>query len=434
MTLPPAPSPALPPFAPPPLPEAPAPAPVDVASGRFLGGLLLLFIASLLICTLVWLAWTIPGAWFSGASVNTWTPKDITVARGALVGVEPERDQAYFAPETNGLAVLMVNAHFPARDYPVLDWTISNLPDDTAAKLLWRSDYAPNAQRQLDLEVENGRLSPVNVARESGWVGNIQGFAIALQLPTQFSTPQSFTVANIRAHPMDAPETLWLRIKEWNTFADWRGTSFFRLNDPGTVPLSLLVLAALALLFIGAAALYLWRRWSDRYLDFPRAMPHHWLYAGVALFCLGWMVLDLRWTIQLTQQAAQTWQTYGGKNWTQKHLAAEDGALFAFIEKARAELPTSQPANHVRIFIMTDVAYLKSRAAYHLYPYQVFYDFNATQPDARQLRPGDYLLVFQQRGVQYDAAQKKIRLPSGVELSADAKLIDAGSALFELTP
>jgi hypothetical protein len=230
---------------------------------------------------------------------------------------------------------------------------------------------------------------------------------------------------------MDAPEALWLRIKEWTSFAGWRGTSIYQLDDPGKIPLPLLILAAFALLLIGAALLLLWRRWRDRYLDFPRTMPRYWLYGGMALLCMGWMILDARWTIQLARQATQTWQTYGGKDLTQKRLAAEDGALFAFVEKVRAELPET----HVRIFIMAEIAYLRSRAAYHLYPNHVFYDLHSTQPpDAHLLRPGDYLFVFQQRGIQYDAAKKKIRLPSGVELSADAKVIDAGSALFELTP
>jgi hypothetical protein len=419
MTLPPVPA------APPPPQEAPFSVPVDVASGRFLGTLLLLFLASLLVCTLAYLAWTLPGAWFSSASIKTWSPQSITVSRGALVGIEPDR--AHFSPEPSGLAVLMVNARFPARDYPVLDWNISGLPDGTVAKLLWRTDYAPNTQRQMGLEVENGRLLPVMVAHESGWFGNVLGFALALQLPT----PQPFTVVNLRAHPMDALETLGLRIKEWNRFAGWRGTSIYQLEDPGTIPLPALIIAAFALLFLGAATLLLWRRWRDRYLDLPRTMPRYWLYSGMALLCMGWMVLDARWTTQLAQQATQTWQTYGSKDWTQKHLAAEDSALFAFVEKARAELPES----HVRIFIMAEIAYLRSRAAYHLYPNHVFYDLHSAQPpDARFLRPGDYLLVFQQRGVQYDAAKKKIRLPSGAEFSADAKIIGAGSALFELMP
>ncbi|MDR2172709.1 MAG: hypothetical protein LBE32_00625 [Burkholderiales bacterium] len=410
---------------PPPLQEAPPPTPVDVASGRFLGKLLLLFIASLLACILTYLALTLPGAWFSGASTKIWPPQNMVIARGAAVGVESGR--AHLAPEPNGLAVLTVNARFPARDYPVLDWDISGLPDGTAAKLLWRTDYAPNAQRQADLTIENGRLLPVTVAHETGWLGNVLGFGIALQLPMS----QSFTVVNLRARSMDAPETLSLRIKEWCSFPGWRGTSIFKLEDPGLIPLSLLIIAAFALLFLGAALLFFWRRWRDRYIDFPRAMPRHWFYGGMVLLCIGWLVLDARWTIQLARQAAQTWQSYGEKDLTQKRLAAEDGALFAFINNARAELPE----NPVRIFIMAEISYLRSRAAYHLYPNNVFYDLHSTQPpDARFLRPGDYVLVFQQRGIQYNAAKKKIRLPSGAEFSADAKIIGAGSALFELTP
>ena len=41
-------------------------------------------------------------------------------------------------------------------------------------------------------------------------------------------------------------------------------------------------------------------------------------------------------------------RTYAGKDWREKHLAAEDGALFEFIEKVRAKLPAA-PA---RVFMV----------------------------------------------------------------------------------
>ena len=57
------------------------------------------------------------------------------------------------------------------------------------------------------------------------------------------------------------------------------------------------------------------------------------------LFALAWFALDARWIANLAQQTSMTLAQYGGKSTRDKHLAAEDGALYAFVEKARAVMP-----------------------------------------------------------------------------------------------
>ena len=53
-------------------------------------------------------------------------------------------------------------------------------------------------------------------------------------------------------------------------------------------------------------------------------------------------------------------------------------------------------------------------------------------PDPAALRAGDWLLVYQRRGVQYDASRKSLRFDNGAEVSADLRLSGGGSALFAI--
>jgi hypothetical protein len=61
-----------------------------------------------------------------------------------------------------------------------------------------------------------------------------------------------------------------------------------------------------------------------------------------------------------------------------------------------------------------------------------FEPFNDVMPSPAWLRPGDWLLVYQRRGVQYDAAQKSLRWDNGPPVTAELKLLEPGAALFQV--
>ena len=85
------------------------------------------------------------------------------------------------------------------------------------------------------------------------------------------------------------------------------------------------------------------------------------------------------------------------------------------------------------IFVAADAHYFRGRAAYHLYPHSVFFDPRSNELQwADQLRPGDWLLVYQQRGIQYDASRQMLRWETGRTTSAEVKLIEPGAALFRI--
>src|SRR5207237_10771447 len=119
-----------------------------------------------------------------------------------------------------------------------------------------------------------------------------------------------------------------------------------------------------------------------------------------AIFLGAWIALDARWMWNLARQVNVTARLYAGKSSHERHLAADDRALFAFIEKVRAQLPPP-PA---RIFVVADEHSFRDHSAYRLYPYNVFFDPSPnTLPPASAVRPGDSMVVYQLRGMQLDA-------------------------------
>ena len=140
----------------------------------------------------------------------------------------------------------------------------------------------------------------------------------------------------------------------------------------------------------------------------------------------GWTLLDARWMWNLARQIDVSAKLYAGKTSERKHLEAEDGPLYLFIERARAVMP----ATPARVFVVAEAHYFRGRAAFHLYPHNVYFDpYHDVLPPAGQLRPGDWVVVYRRRGVQYDAARHRLRL-GGAEIPADLKLAEQGAALF----
>ncbi len=51
---------------------------------------------------------------------------------------------------------------------------------------------------------------------------------------------------------------------------------------------------------------------------------------------------------------------------------------------------------------------------------------------SRLCTPGDYVLAYQRRGVQYNAEEKKLRFEGGDPVSAEAVLVEPGAVLFRI--
>ena len=375
----------------------------------------LLFAVALLLCVIGYLSVAVPGAWFPRAETKSWGARDLAMVRGTgtIVGDE----LVVTAPDASGTVIISLNAQFRSSQYPTIAWVGADFPDQARVTMLWNSDYLPGKVNVAPVDIEAGRLRPVQVLGTRRWVGNVTGLALTVQGPL----PMPLRIRGVVAKPMGAFGTLRDRAAEWLVFEGWTGTSINSVvggADTQDLPLPVLLAAAVALAAIFAYALA--RR-------LPRALGIG-VAASIAIaFLLAWFVEDARWTWNLTRQIAETEGRYGGKDGRERNLAAEDGALYAFIEEARGVMP----AEPVRVFVMADVPYFRGRAAYHLYPHNPYADVQGAAPaPASAMRPGDWILVWQRPGIQYDPTQHKLRWDQLQIVSADAKLVGDGAALF----
>ncbi|HEX5864103.1 MAG TPA: hypothetical protein VF014_07580 [Casimicrobiaceae bacterium] len=395
--------------------DSPAPRTASPAARRI--AVAAVFLASITLCLLAYLALAAPGPWFGGAQTLRWAPKELTVTRGTA---QRTRDGlAITAADATRTVVISITTSFRSRDYAVIAWDAAGVPDNVEATLLWYNDYAPARVFKRALTVEAGRIAPASVVEDRGWLGRVGGLALVLQ--GGFTEP--IMLHGAAAKPMSASQVLRDRLGEWLAFEPWNGTSINTLTggaDAQDMPLPVLLAAIACMAALAYAALARWKR--DLFGPVLGAA-----IAGV--FVIAWLIIDARWQWNLLRQVRSTHAQYAGKSWQERHLAAEDGPVFAFIEKVREQLP-APPA---RVFMVADAHYFRDRGAYHLYPYNVYFDpWVNSMPPPSAMRPGDYIVVYQRRGVQYDPAQRRLRWDGSATVDAELLLVDKGAALFRI--
>jgi hypothetical protein len=396
---------------------APSSAPAAAAPPRPLAVACWLFAASAALCALGYLAVTVQGAWFTSARTLHWTPRDFAVTRGSAQ-LRPD-GLALVAPDASGTTLVSLTTSLRSARYPVIAWETSGVPDYLEVAMLWHNDYEPARVFNRRLEVEAGRIAPFSLEDDPSWHGTISGLALGFKGPYQ----EPIVVRGATAKTMSAPEVLGDRIGEWFTFEPWNGASINTVLGGADVqdlpmPFTFAVIVGLAALIYAGLARW-WPQWVGR-------------SGGViigGLFVAAWFALDARWQSNLARQVAVTAELYAGKSWHERHLAADDRMVFAFIEKVRAKLP----APPVRVFMVADEHYYRDRGAYHLYPYNVFFSpWQNAMPPVSAVRPGDYFVVYQRKGVQYDAATQRLRWDGGPAVSAELLFTESGAALFRI--
>jgi hypothetical protein len=397
---------------------APVPGPAAGAARRASIPLLALALAAALgACILAYLAVAVPGSWFPSASPVAFGVRDLQMSRGTgkIVGDE----LIVSGTDAAGIAIVSVTTDFRSADYAAIAWIGIDFPDEAQVTLLWQSDYSPGTINTAPVKVESGRPQPLALSNNPKWIGRIKGIALAVR--GKFTQP--LVLRGAVAKPMGAGEVLGDRVREWFAFEGWTGTSINTVTggaDIQGLPLPLLLAAAIAL---AAGSMAIVRRVRPQW---PAA---NLLVVAAGFFLVAWLILDARWTVNLARQVVATHQRYGGKSWENKRLASDDGALFEFVQKALKVMPSTP----VRVFVAADAPYFRGRAAYHLYPHAVWFDprLNAIPP-ASQMRPGDWLLVFQRRGIQYDASQQRLRWDDTQTAPAELRLAGQGAALFQI--
>ena len=366
-------------------------------------------------CLLVYLAFAVPGEWFTDTQTRGWGPKDLLIAKGQarIVG-----DEVAVAPaDASGLVVVSLKTSLRSADYAAIEWIAIDVPDHMDVSLLWRSDTKPEHLYSAPLTIVSGRLLPTVTKDREGWLGTIQGLALAMKGPVS----EPVRIRGVVAKASSARGVLRERVREWFAFESWTGTSINTVTggaDLQDLPLPLLLACAVAVAALVVVAIRRFR---------PSLLPASAFASIVALALFAWLLLDLRWTANLVRQVDATAERFAGKSALDKRLAVEDGPLFAFVQKAKDAMPDTP----VRVFVAADSDYFRGRAAYHLYPHNAFFLARGNaMPPRESFRPGDWLLVYNRRGVQFDAGQDRLRWDNQEPVAAELKLTGRGAALF----
>jgi hypothetical protein len=150
-----------------------------------------------------------------------------------------------------------------------------------------------------------------------------------------------------------------------------------------------------------------------------------------AIFAAAWILLDVRWQVDLAREVAGTAERFLGKSPEQKALAADDALIYALAQDLRQALPPP-PA---RVVVLCDNNVIAVRIAHFLYPHNVSRNVKTKleerglAPKPASLRSDDYVAMVYFSGLAFDAAMEVLVWPDGNTLPAELILAKPGVLL-----
>ena len=315
----------------------------------------------------------------------------------ALLRGQGHRDGREFVLEaTDGerLAVLSARvAPFAADGHPRVDFNLHStdaLPVDLA--FVWRTEERPNRNFSKRLAWSGTHIAPLELGPDDGWTGTITGVALV----ARGTLPRPLVLESFSVPWVSVVTVIGDIFHQWAAFIPIVAASVTLPFDQERSHYATL-LATVAAGGFFAAALY----WLLTRRALPRDPGIYW-----AIVVAGWLVLDLRFQVNLWRQLARTAATFAGKTAEEKRLASDDRELYTLMKEVSAALP----APPVRIHFIADDQALRTRGSYFLYPQNVYYsgDKHAPKPVPQELRSGDYVLLFLTSDLGYDSAAQAL--------------------------
>lgn len=374
------------------------------------------WLAALVLTFAAWVATTHAGPWSPAAE-----PLRLEGSRFALRGVGRAEGSRIViqgpGPDGHMLAAINLEVPLEASNYRYVTVRASGPWPSGGVSFVWRVRGVEDKVRRIELSPSGGRILPAILGTIDGWSGSVIGVGVIIN--GELSGP--FAVESIELSPSSGWTTVGGIVSDWLEFEPWDGGSIHFMSG-GNPDLKFPLPLYLGISFLGAIGLYLFIVLLGHTTFDPRV--------ALAIALLGWAVIDTRWQLNLWRQLDMTRLQYAGKSWEAKRLVAEDGHLFAFMREAAAKLGDA-PAH---VFVFADEEFERVRGAYHLYPRNV-----TVQPKRQSLlpastfKPGDVLVVYRKRGVDYNAAEKTLRWDGSQAVKADLVHASGGSAVFRVT-
>lgn len=371
-------------------------------------GLLLIFILASAFLFVVLMQYYWPGRWWNSTEAMRWKGDALTLVKGH--GHVEGGGLTIDGLSGQGVALVSLSPYaFPAKNYPMVRWSISAPDRGTRVEFLWRTTENPGRVFAQPLAWENGTFLPLKLDGDANWHGQIAGLALMVRAPLD----APLKIDGISVEPV---VPLSIVRHEWFGIEGWDGTSI-NFTGGGDIRQWLAPLPFMAGALVLALLVYGLLVWRKVLVVDARML---W---GLIFF--SWFALDMRWQFDLWQKLGLTQQRYAGKSWEEKHLAAEDGRLFDLMQQVRAKLPSTS----ARVFLFADKEYLYGRGAYHLYPFNVLGGPNLLA--ANQFKTGDFIVILGKDEVEYDPAQKQLKW-GGQQLGADLLLLAENNVMLRV--
>ena len=331
-------------------------------------------------------------------------PPAVAVDGGAFVlgrgrGHRDRREFVLEATDGEGLAVLSSRvAPFGADGHPRIDFNLHStdaLPVDLV--FLWRTEERPNRNSSRRLTWSGTHIASLELGPDDGWTGTITGIALV----ARGTLPRPLVLESFSVPSVSIATVIGDVFHQWFAFIPIVAASVtLPFDNERSHYATLLATVAAGGLFAAAFYWLLTRRALSR--D-PRIL---W-----AIVVAGWLLLDLRFQVNLWRQLAQTAATFAGKTGEEKRLASDDHELYVLMKEVRAALP----APPVRVHFIADDQALRTRGSYFLYPQNIYYSdgTRARKPVPEELRSGDYVLLFLTNDLGYDSAAQALVWPDG---------------------
>jgi hypothetical protein len=365
------------------------------------------------------------GLWYAGLHPAAVVPLRIAAADLALAsGSGGHRDGALVLdPPPQGQPAIVVPRSpltLDAGAYPYLVLGSRGLAPGADLRLVWRPAGAPAGQyHHREIPVTGLAAQPLYLGDHPHWQGELA--ELLLVLGGEVRAPVAIVALEWR--PAAAVGPWAVLAADFTAFEGWTQRSVNMVTG-GAREAQLPVIPLVALwMCLALLLLAVWRWRSGR--------PRDW--RAVLLVCLaGWLVLDLRWQVNLWRQLEVTRAAYAGKTQAGKRLGEYGGGDYALAAAVRDRLPAAPQRILVLPSPRDQDRYSIGRVAYFLRPHNV-YAWKGSPWCPGAVGRGGYLLALTDSAdLEFDLAGGELRWRRCRAWRAESLLTTAAGRLFRL--
>jgi hypothetical protein len=251
---------------------------------------------------------------------------------------------------------------FPARDYPVLNYRITDFPDTLELALVFRRSDAPDDVQTISIGAPGRGETSIDLSSLPEWQGEITEVGFAEYATGQLVPPSlatHFKPFHLVEASLQSPawsEVLRRLRSDWFGYRPW---ALYSISALGPQILSLQTSWMQPAMITGGVlsllAAWLILGWSRRRIAQAS------LIAALAV----WVLLDLRWLDDLGAKHRVIEQMFAGKSWSERVPLQPDEDAYA---AAQDVVRIANQERIQRVLVVADTGYTLLRFIYFLLP------------------------------------------------------------------